>query len=402
MKKKHHEKGDLMLSHIDTRRYDLDWLRIIAFGLLIFYHIGMFYVTWDWHVKSVYAGPFLEPAMRLLNPWRLALLFFISGLALRFVTDKARLRTFAWQRTLRLFIPIVFGIYVIVAPQAYLQLVESGEILPGFRAFYKTYLIGSFEYSVIIPTWNHLWYVVYLMLYTLLIIPFARPLSKFMQGRGAALTRTLFQNRFAVLGVMILPALPFLVYRFFLDPYFPTTHDVIHDWSNHANSLTIMLLGFVLAKDKAFWGAVQAAFKPALITVLILGAVLSVVWINWDAVAQDETWLWPARFARVFYAWLSILVLLGAAQNWLNRPSRVLSYMTEAIFPWYILHQTLIIMTGYWLTRQGVGVGVEFSLVVAATLLGCGVIHELCIRRWPLIRPLFGLKIRPAHISKSP
>ncbi len=64
------------------RRYDLDWLRIIAFGLLILYHSGMFYVTWGWHVKSVHAGPEAEWAMLLLNPWRLSLLFFISGVAL--------------------------------------------------------------------------------------------------------------------------------------------------------------------------------------------------------------------------------------------------------------------------------------------------------------------------------
>ena len=62
------------------RRHDLDWLRVGAFGFLIFYHIGMFYVTWDWHVKSPYAGPGLEPAMGLVNPWRLALLFFMDHL----------------------------------------------------------------------------------------------------------------------------------------------------------------------------------------------------------------------------------------------------------------------------------------------------------------------------------
>src|SRR3546814_3567935 len=36
---------------LSPRRHDLDWLRIIAFGLLILYHMGMFFVTWDWHVK---------------------------------------------------------------------------------------------------------------------------------------------------------------------------------------------------------------------------------------------------------------------------------------------------------------------------------------------------------------
>ena len=64
---------------VPERRIDLDWLRIAAFGLLIFYHVGMFYVTWDWHVKSSHASQIIEPLMRLSNPWRLTLLFIISG-----------------------------------------------------------------------------------------------------------------------------------------------------------------------------------------------------------------------------------------------------------------------------------------------------------------------------------
>jgi hypothetical protein len=50
------------------RRPDLDALRVFAFAVLIFYHTGMGYVTWDWHVKSVYAGPVLESLMALSSP----------------------------------------------------------------------------------------------------------------------------------------------------------------------------------------------------------------------------------------------------------------------------------------------------------------------------------------------
>ena len=120
-----------------TRRYDLDWLRVIAFGLLILYHVGMFYVTWDWHVKSEYASPAAEPIMRLINPWRLALLFFISGVAARFATDKAgSLRRFAASRITRLGLPLVFGLYVWVVPQAYFQVLQSGEFTASIAAFY--------------------------------------------------------------------------------------------------------------------------------------------------------------------------------------------------------------------------------------------------------------------------
>ena len=130
-----------LMSTINTRRFDLDWLRIIAFGLLIFYHVGMFYVTWGWHVKSVYSSPLAEPLMSMVNPWRLALLFFISGVAIRFATDKAAsLGRFARSRLARLGLPVLFGIYVWVMPQAYYQVRQSGEFSGSILAFYPDYV----------------------------------------------------------------------------------------------------------------------------------------------------------------------------------------------------------------------------------------------------------------------
>lgn len=388
-----------------ARRYDLDWLRVIAFGLLIFYHIGMFYVSWGYHVKSVHAGPAAEPFMRLLNPWRLSLLFLISGVALRFAFDKASSNggghaRFTFRRTIRLLIPILFGIHFIVAPQSWLELLESGEINKSFWAFYPEYFIGTSEkYSVTIPTWNHLWYVVYLMIYTVILAPFAKPLAKVMQGAGGRAARRIFGSRFGLFWLIFLPVLPHLIYRIFLDQNFPTTHDVVSDWANHAHSFTFLITGFVLAKDKAFWEAISRGRKTLWVLAIILGAALTLTWNNWDAVVEAETFLWPARLARVFYIWIVIASLMGLAQQYLNRPSRALSYMTEAVFPWYILHQTLTIMAGYWLTRQGLSVGVEFAGVCLATFGGCLFIHEIFIRRFRFIRPLFGLKFQKRNTA---
>ena len=92
------------------RRYDLDWLRIIAFGLLILYHCGMFYVTWDWHVKSRFASDAIEPLMMLTNPWRLTLLFLISGAATRFMADKMSAWKLTSSRMGRLWPPLLLAI----------------------------------------------------------------------------------------------------------------------------------------------------------------------------------------------------------------------------------------------------------------------------------------------------
>ncbi len=373
------------------RRYDLDWLRIIAFGLLILYHTGMFYVTWGWHVKSVHAGPEAEWLMRLVNPWRLALLFFISGVALRFAADKLGAGKLAGERSLRLGLPILFGMAVVVAPQSWLQLVESGEFRGSFLKFWPQYLDFGSNFSVTTPTWNHLWYIVYLLVYTLLLAPVAGPLSRWMQGAGGRITQGLFGGPAGPLALVVLPILPFLLYQAVLDPVFPTTHALIDDWANHAHSVTILMFGFLLAKDRAFWDVVHRATLWTAGFVLVLGLVLSLCWNNWEGLPDGARM--AARFGTTLYAWSVILTAFGLAQRFLNRPSRTLTYMTEAIFPWYILHQTITVCAGFWLTRQHLPVWVEAPLVIAATFGGCALLHELVIRRVGFLRPLFGLKM---------
>ncbi|WP_084398594.1 acyltransferase family protein [Henriciella aquimarina] len=385
------------MTTLNTRRYDLDWLRIIAFLLLIFYHIGMFYVPWEWHVKSVHAGPGAEPFMLLLNPWRLSLLFFISGVALRFLFGKLGASGLARDRTVRMGLPIIAGMVLIVAPQSWLQLVESGEFEGSFSAFYPQYLDPASDFSIITPTWNHLWYIVYLLVYSLLLAPVAGPLIGFMEGRGAALTRRLFAGRVGMAMVIVLPALPHMLYRVTLDPAFETTHNLVWDWANHAHSLTILMIGFLLAKDEAFWGAVRRALLPAVLLAVTVGAGLTALWLVRSGHEANPSWLLTAyELSQIFYAWLAILSLLALAQRYLNRPSAALTYMTGAVFPWYILHQTLIVMAGFWLTRQGLSAGVEAGLLVLATLGGCALLHEGVIRRVAWLRPWFGLKPKGA------
>jgi len=126
-----------------SRRLDLDWIRIIAFALLIFYHVGMYYVTWDWHVKSPYASDFLEPLMQLTSPWRLALLFLVSGAATRYISDKLSARQLINSRSSRLLIPLIFGMFVIVPPQAYYEVVEKIHYADGYLAFWTRYMAAD-------------------------------------------------------------------------------------------------------------------------------------------------------------------------------------------------------------------------------------------------------------------
>ncbi len=377
----------------DSRRYDLDWLRVIAFGLLIFYHIGMFYVTWGWHVKSAYAGPAAEPFMSIVNPWRLALLFFISGVAIRFATDKAPGRlAFARSRLYRLGLPILMGMIVIVAPQSYFELRQPGAVEPGYFAFWGDYLKLEQLFPMITPTWNHLWYVVYLLVYVLLLAPILPFLRRFAEGAGA---RALNSVAGGPVRLMLLIIIPFVIYELTLSRQFPTTHALFDDWANHAHRFTIFMLGYFAAKHDGFWRSVHRALPLAAslaVGIWLLGAYVSAneaaVAASWGRIpfiGVIETTL------ETLYAWSCIVLLMSLAQRFLNRPSKALTYFTGAVFCYYILHQTIIVIAGYYLTELQLGAWPEFLTVMGVTLAGCAGGYEV-LRRIRYLRPWFGIK----------
>lgn len=377
-----------------ARRHDLDWLRVFAFALLIFYHIGMFFVSWDWHVKSAHAGPAIEPLMTLVNPWRLALLFIISGVAIRFASDKLGTGRFVWNRLVRLALPLVFGVVFIVAPQSYFELRQDGVIESGFWAFWLDYLDLEQRFSIITPTWNHLWYVAYLLCYCLVLAPFLPWLG------GTRLIRGL---QMAVSGwgtgwIFVIPTVPFVVYGLVLDPLFPTTHALVDDWANHAHRFTALMLGYVVAKAPLFWRTVDrfrwmAWIGTAVLAIGLTSLRLSPMTREW--IDDHPFWLGALHVSMVGYAWLSIISLFAVAQRYFFRPSSALTYLNEAVYPYYILHQTLIVSAAYWLSRMNLSVWGELAGILLATLGGCMLLYEWVIRRSRWLRPLFGLRPRP-------
>ena len=122
------------------RRHDLDALRVLALVSLIAYHCAMLYVAeWDWHLKSVYLQEWLQWPMLAMNRWRMGLLFMVSGLAIGLYRPFRQPGRFAWERTLRLLVPLLFGMFCTVPIQAYCQGVTNGTIEPGYGAFLWRY-----------------------------------------------------------------------------------------------------------------------------------------------------------------------------------------------------------------------------------------------------------------------
>jgi glucans biosynthesis protein C len=379
------------------RRIDLDWVRILAFGVLIFFHVGMYYVTWGWHVKSPFASATLEPLMRLSSPWRLSLLFFVSGCATAFLHGK-RSAGFVRSRTQRLLIPLAVGIWVVVPPQSWAEVTEAVGYHGGYFHFLELYgnAYGGFCRGdcLRIPTWNHLWFVAYLWCYTLVAALAWRALGRTRIDRwGAALARRLHGPWLFVLPVAWLAAI-----RLALVARFPGTHALVDDWFLHATYFSVFALGVLLARETAVWEEIRRQRWTALALALAGYAVVE-TWFAHYAQLQSLEWLRQSQ--RVFYAldeWAAIVAALGFARQWNPADSRARRYLTEAIFPFYIVHQTAIVLLAHFMKPLGLHPAVEGPLLVVSTVAICLASFEI-VRRVGWLRPLFGLA--PAAIRSA-
>ena len=376
------------------RRVDLDWVRIGAFGLLIFYHIGMLYVSWGFHIKSAHRLTALEPLMLVLNPWRLALLFLVSGIATRFMLLNYTVRPLLRSRSTRLLIPLIFGMIVIVPPQAYDQIAESLGYPAGFLDFYtRHYFAFSPQFCrpgpcILLPTWNHLWFVAYLWVYTMALGVVLVALPRL----AGWIERSLVTALSGVL-LLIVPSVAFAAYRLALLPSFPSTHALFGDWYNHALYATIFLIGFLLARADAFWDAIESQRRLALS--LAAGFFLSFLVLRWTTESATPPSLLLKLYGAIaygFYQWLCIVAVLGFARRWLTADSAVRRYLTDAIFPYYIVHQTAIIMIAHELHGRDLPAWLEASIVISGTIAACVLTYEI-VRRIPILRPLFGLRM---------
>ena len=367
------------------RRHDLDWLRVLAFGLLIFYHTGMFFVSWEWEIKNNATSTDFEPFMMFPNQWRMSLLFLISGAAVYFALDKLPGKAFPWERTKRIFFPLVFGMLFVIPPQIYFERLSKGASLEYldfqlsvFRL--QPYPEGNFS-------WHHLGYLIYIFTYSLLFLPLFLWLRS-EKGRCFA-DRMIRAFRF-----------PALIYAFALVQFanelwlrdgWEISHNLVADWYNHVLSAGFFVAGFVLCTQPRLWQAITNLRKWSLVLGLLTATVLyAFYWIDWHDLAGKELTLY--RLLKSFNRWFWMLAILGYAHRHLNFNSAFLRYANPAVYPFYILHQTVIIAIAYYATDWQWNVFAKFMYISLSTFAVCWILYEFVIRRFNPLRFLFGMK----------
>lgn len=378
------------------RRHELDWLRLLAIVLLQVFHTGMLFVPWEWHVKAPTTVEWLQVPMIWLHFWRMPLLLVISGAGTWFALGRRTPRQYVGERARRLLIPLVFGIFVIVPPQIYFERIDQyasyAEFWPTVLRFVPYPLGGSFS-------WHHLWFVLYLFLFSVLALPF------FMHLRGE---RSLgLRDRLVRLvsrrGGFAWFLVPLVGSQFALRPIFHdfSTGALIDDGAAFVWYLLFFVAGFLCVRDPRLWRLLGERRRQHLvIAVLVLVPFYLAYFIPYGVHFFRYDFVYGIPSAVM--AWYTVLAAMGYGQRYLSRPSRVTTYANEALYPFYILHQTAIIFVGYYVVQWSLPWPVAYLVVfVTSGALSLGVYHWL-IRPFALLRVLHGMKARPRRVCSGP
>mgnify|MGYP001764793874 CR=1 FL=1 len=372
---------------LPARRHDLDWLRAIAILALLFFHSAMPYAAESgWHIRNAQESELLLELNFFVSRFRMALLFLIAGIAATFVLRRRGPLQFLRDRAKRLLVPLAFGIVVIVPPQIWYERLDTGATTLDFWAWWPsvfttgTYPQGNFSY-------HHLWFIFYLFIYGVLLLP-AMAWARTPRG-AAALERA--RGWIAAHGVHWL-AVPIVTTYALLVQWYPGQQDIVHDVAMFLTYFGYFAAGWVLGTHEGAWARLVAGRHRA-----FTGAVACLIVINqvrWNDLDPAAGWS-PVRIAWLallgLNAWLWVVTLLGYGRTWLTRENALLRWAREASYPFYIIHQTVIVAVAYYVVRTDDTVMAKFTFTWLVSLVVTLALYEAFVRPYRPMRWLFGM-----------
>ena len=345
---------------MNNRRYDIDWLRVIAIALLLIYHIALVFQPWGVYIGFIQSAETSEAIwipMALLNVWRIPLLFFVSGMGVCFALRRRDWKQLLLDRARRILLPLIFGSFFIVPIHVFI-----------FQKYYEQEIVYS-------PGVGHLWFLLNICIYVTQIIGLAfldkNYDYKFFNALRGLLKRPYFLYLFII---------PFILEAELANPdYFAT-------YVGNSHGFFIGMLAFpfgflFVAIGDAFWNAVDKIKTTSLIIAVVLYFV---------RLFHFE--LNGPHFLTSIESMSWIFAVLGFSYKYLNRPSNILSYLSQAVYPVYIIHMIFLYWASYIILPLNLTLELSLTLIILLTFIGCYVTYELIIKRIGFIRPLFGLK----------
>ncbi|MFC1991965.1 acyltransferase family protein [Chloroflexota bacterium] len=378
------------LAETANRLYYIDWLRVLAMITIFFFHSSRIFDDYGWHIKNAATSIIANIWVDFCNPWLMPLFFILAGASVFYAFKSRTVGGFAKERTLRVLVPLVtVGWFIIAPPQIYLERLSNGQFSGSFFQFFPgNYFNGIYGLEEtgnfgLVPL--HMWFLWLLFIYSLILIPLFLPRKE----TGASLF-----SRFATLfekpWTLIVPVLLIIGLEISLDSF----GDML-SWGggwNHLSYLVFFISGYLMFSNVKIQGNINKYAFTSLIMYLILQTLhylFSYGVIKLELGDAGSIVYWVVVTLR---SWFALIAILGFASKYLNFSNRFLGYANETVLPFYILHQTVIVVIGYSVIQSGMGIGPKYLITMASSLAAIMIIYELLIRRINILRFLFGMR----------
>ena len=384
-----------MPSH--ERHHDIDWLRSIAVWLLIPIHTASIYLAGEeiYVLRSDERSLLTDITAAFLNIWQMPLLMLLAGMGSYYALKKRNAKNFLEERFFRLFVPLVFGTLVCVPPMVYCQRLQDGSFTGSFFAFYPKFFKGLHPKGNF--TYGHLWFLFYLFIFSIICLPL---FTKIYRSHGSAISGWLM--KFAERrGALLFLCIVFVVIEVCLRASFPGRQYFINDWANVLRYLLLCSFGFFYAATPALRQAVKEQRRIWLAAGLV-GLIVVTVIAELELLIPKDELLPPLRYTPGFLIivgiyggpvmWATILALLGYAQQHLNFDHAILRRFVPIALPFYVVHQAILIPTGYLTLQAGYSLYPAFFIICLVSFNLTWLVVDFGLRPWRIPRLCLGMK----------
>ncbi|MFH1137033.1 MAG: acyltransferase family protein [Pseudomonadota bacterium] len=371
-----------------NRRSDLDWLTVLATLNIFFFHCARFFNFEDWHVKNNHLDPGLSLFVSLSAQWIMPLFFVLSGISSKYSLAFRNGGKYLANRARRLLVPLVFGVFVLLAPvQVWIERVGHSQFEGGLLEFYPLYFKGFYAFGGNFAWMGlHLWYLEVLFVFTLLTYPLFIVKRK-ERARGHVSGMSSFFTR---KGAVLLLAAPVFAMELLVNMQ-PQGLGMraFGGWSL-LTYLVFFIVGFLTAGDDRYRAGMERSRYISLILAVSASSLMFLFPIDLTFLAEVGQYV-ATVLVRSLNSWSWLTTFLGFGSKYLCFSNNILKYAREAALPFYILHQTIIVVVGYYLASRPEGVLVKYLLLAAVSLAVIMAIYEFPIRRARVFRFLFGM-----------
>lgn len=378
------------------RRYDLDWLRVLTVLAIFVFHCTRPFDTDGWHIKNPTTYMALDVWKEFAMTWGMPLILIISGASVFFALGKVSPGKYVKGLFARLFVPLLVGIFTHTALQVYLESVQKGTFSGSFWQFYPHYFDGMYGFGGNFAWMGlHLWYLEILFILSLLLLPL---FLWFKKSRSGQWVLKVLGDFLALPGMVYLFALPAILLIVSLDPA---------TWGNREMGGWSVLIypfffipGFVIFSSQPLQAHIRRKRWLSLGVGLVLTPIYLFLEFQRNPVFQPIAHvLTDPLCCLVGWSWL--LTVLGFGMQHLNFNTPFLKYANEAVLPFYILHQSVIVVLGYFVVRWLIPDWLKFIVILLASFTVVMLLYEYLVRRFNLLRFLFGMKLLPSPRAET-